>query len=73
MQKLSTVAPDLTVVKSQFSRRWSADKDCEKRNYSLDECWAMIAKQEVITPSNIVNDSQVTKVYSSMPEAVAKK
>jgi hypothetical protein len=72
-QRFSSVAPDLTTVKSQFTRKWSTNKDCEKRNYNLDQCWAMVAKQEVITPSGLVGDSQLTKVYSSMSETVAKK
>jgi len=72
MQKLSTVASDMTAVKSQFGQKWATNKDCEKRNFDQDQCWAMIAKQEVITPSNIVSDSQLTKVYSTMTEAAAK-
>lgn len=66
MQKLSTVAADLTAVKTQFGRRWTNNVDCNRRHLDQDQCWAMVAKQEVITPSNIVNDSQLTKVYSTL-------
>ena len=66
MQKLASVAPDMAPVKSQFNRNWAANHDCKKRNFDREQCWTMVAKQEVITPSNIVSDSQLTKVYSSM-------
>jgi hypothetical protein len=66
MQKLSSVAPDLTTVKSQFGRRWNENVDCSRRHLDQEQCWTMVAKQEVITPANIVGDSQLTKVYSSL-------
>ena len=66
LQKLSTVSADLTTVKLQFSRHWAANADCNRRHLDQEQCWAMVAKQEVITPSNIVGDSQLTKVYSSL-------
>ncbi len=66
LQKISTVAPDLTTVKMQFSRHWSANVDCNRRHLDQEQCWAMVVKQEVITPSNIAGDSQLTKVYSSL-------
>lgn len=66
MQKLSTVALDLTTVKTQFGRRWNEHTDCTRRHLDQEQCWVMVAKQEVITPANIVGDSQLTKVYSSL-------
>lgn len=72
VQKLASVAGDLTTVKSQFSRSWSSNVDCTKRNFSQDQCWAMMAKQEVITPSSIVGDTHVTKIYSTIGQQTAK-
>lgn len=66
MQKLSTVSPDLGTVKLQFSRHWTDNADCSRRHLDQEQCWAMVAKQEVITPSNIVGDSQLTMVYSNL-------
>ncbi|MEQ1864797.1 MAG: YiiX/YebB-like N1pC/P60 family cysteine hydrolase [Micropepsaceae bacterium] len=65
-QKLSSVASDLSGVKSQFGRRWNENADCNRRHLDQEQCWVMVAKQEVITPANIVGDSQLTKVYSSL-------
>lgn len=65
-QKLSSVAPDLSAVKSQFGRRWNENADCSRRHLDQEQCWMLVAKQEVITPANIVGDSQLTKVYSSL-------
>ena len=72
MQKISAIAKDMTTVRSVFARAWADDKDCSKRNFDSEQCWAMVAKQEVITPSSIVNDSQLAKVYSSMTQVAAK-
>ena len=72
MQKLTSVASDLAMVKSQFNRNWSSHKDCEKRHLDNEQCWVLVTKQDVITPANIVKDSQLTKVYSSMEVVAAK-
>ncbi|MCE9524387.1 MAG: hypothetical protein K8S25_18350 [Alphaproteobacteria bacterium] len=72
LQKLSSVASDLAMVKSQFNRKWSSHKDCEKRHLDNEQCWVLVTKQDVITPANIVKDSQLTKVYSSMEVVAAK-
>jgi Permuted papain-like amidase enzyme, YaeF/YiiX, C92 family len=66
LQKLSSVSPDLTAVKLQFGRHWTDNADCRRRHLDEEQCWALVAKQEVITPSNIVSDSQLTQVYSSL-------
>jgi Permuted papain-like amidase enzyme, YaeF/YiiX, C92 family len=66
LQKLSTVAADLGAVKQQFSRHWNDNADCSRRHLDHEQCWALVAKQEVITPSNIVRDSQLTQVYSTL-------
>lgn len=66
LQKFSKVSPDLTTVRLQFSRHWSNNVDCSRRHLDQEQCWAMVAKQEVITPANIAGDSQLTRVYSSL-------
>lgn len=66
MQKIASVASDLTTVKSQFGRNWSSVPECKKRNLDREQCWTMVAKQEVITPASIVADNQLTQVYSTM-------
>jgi hypothetical protein len=72
MQKISAIAKDLTSIRSAFGRNWGDDKDCVKRNFDSEQCWAMVEKQEIITPASIVGDSQMTKVYSSMTQVAAK-
>ena len=44
-------------------RAWSTNEDCRKRNLTQDQCWAAQAKQEVVTPSSIVNDNRMTKIF----------
>lgn len=65
VQKLATVAEDLNMVKSQFMRSWSGNADCQKHKFSQSQCWDMVAKQEVITPSSIVSDTKVAKVFET--------
>jgi hypothetical protein len=65
-QRLSSIVKDLGPVRSQFRRMWSAEPDCSKRNLDPETCWTLVAKQEVITPSAIVADSQLTKIYSNL-------
>jgi hypothetical protein len=62
-QKMNRVADDLGMVRSYFMREWSTDEDCHRRNLSQDQCWAALTKQEVVTPSSIVNDNRMTKVF----------
>jgi hypothetical protein len=65
-QKIATIAKDPEQLKSQFGRSWSGQPDCAKRNLDREQCWTLVAKQEVITPAAIVGDSQFTKIYSSL-------
>jgi hypothetical protein len=65
-QKIGSIAKDPAQLKSQFGHSWSGQPDCAKRNFDREQCWALVAKQEVITPAAIVGDSQFTKVYSSL-------
>jgi hypothetical protein len=62
-QRMTRIADDLTAVRSSFMREWSTNEDCRKRNYTQDQCWAVQAKQEVVTPSSIVNDARMTKIF----------
>jgi hypothetical protein len=63
VQKLGKVTGDLAPVRSQFLRKWTANEDCQKRRFDTDQCWAMMVKQEVVTPSSIVADAHMTKIY----------
>lgn len=63
VQKLGKVSGDLQLVRSQFLRKWTANEDCTKRSFDTDQCWAMMVKQDVVTPSSIVADAQMTKIY----------
>ena len=63
VQKLGKVSGDLQLVRSQFLRKWTANEDCTKRSFDTDQCWAMMVKQDVVTPSSIVADAHMTKIY----------
>ena len=70
LQKVMKVG-DLTIVRSQFTRKWAAHEDCQKRKFDTEQCWAMFIKQEVVTPSSIVAHAQMTKIHEvKAPEAV---
>lgn len=62
-QRIGRVAGDLGVVRSHFVRAWSTNEDCQRRNLAQEQCWDMIAKQDVITPASIVGDRQMTKIF----------
>lgn len=62
-QKMSRVASDLSTVRSRFGREWSSNVDCRKRNMTQEQCWVSMTKQEVVTPSSIVNDNRMTKIF----------
>ncbi len=62
-QRMSRVSGDLAGVRSEFLRAWSTHEECHKRNLTSDQCWTMVSKQEVVTPSSIVNDARMTKVF----------
>jgi len=62
-QKMSRVADDLGVVRSHFMREWSTNEDCQRRKLTQEQCWQQLTKQEVVTPSSIVNDNRMTKVF----------
>ena len=64
-QRLGTIGKDVTSVKSQFTRNWSTHPDCRRRNLDREQCWALVAKQDVITPASIVEDTKATKIYST--------
>jgi hypothetical protein len=64
-QRISRISGDLSGVRSQFLRTWSTNEDCHKRNLTSDQCWTMVSKQEVVTPSSIVNDVRMTKVFET--------
>lgn len=64
-QRMGTIGKDVTPVKAQFGRNWSSNPDCRRRNLDKEQCWTLVSKQDVITPSAIVNDSKATKIYSS--------
>jgi permuted papain-like amidase YaeF/Yiix C92 family enzyme len=70
-QRLSSVAKDSAALRGQFGRNLSAEPDCVKRNLDPEACWTLVAKQEIITPSAIVSDSQMTQVYSNLPAPAA--
>jgi hypothetical protein len=65
-QKIGKVG-DLTTVRSQFQRKWQANEDCQKRRFDAEQCWAMLIKQEVVTPSSIVADAHMTKIHEVKP------
>ena len=54
---------DLTTVRSQFQRKWEGNEDCRKRKFDSEQCWAMLMKQEIVTPASIVADAHMTKIF----------
>ncbi len=65
LQRLGKISGDLTSVRSQFLRNWEANTDCQKRRLDVEQCWALMEKQEVVTPSSIVADAHMTKIYEA--------
>ena len=63
LQKMNRVAGDLQALKPHFMRAWSSNEDCHKRGFDQDQCWTYLTRQEVVTPSSIVNDGRMTKIY----------
>jgi hypothetical protein len=61
--KMTRVADDLAPVRSSFMREWSTNEDCHRRNLTQEQCWAAVTKQEIVTPSSIVNDNRMTKIF----------
>lgn len=68
LQRISRVASDLSNVQSQLMRNFTSDEDCAKRNFDMEQCWTYVAKQEVITPSSIVTDAHVMKIFEKKPK-----
>jgi hypothetical protein len=62
-RRMGKIAGDLSQLRSQFMRNWANHEDCHKRGYTQDQCWAMLSKQDVITPASIVNDERMTKIF----------
>jgi hypothetical protein len=62
-QRLGKLPGDFAMVRAQFLRAWVSNEDCRKRNLEQDACWALLAKQEVITPASIVSDPRMTKIF----------
>jgi hypothetical protein len=62
LQKIGKVG-DLTTVRSLFQRKWQSNEDCRKRRFDAEQCWAMLIKQEVVTPASIVADAHMTKIF----------
>lgn len=69
LQRMSRVAGDLNAVRTQFMRAWSSNEDCHRRNLNQNACWTYLTRQEVVTPSSIVSDERMTKVYEVAREA----
>lgn len=63
LQRLGKAGGDMTKVRSQFLRKWEANEDCQKRRFDSEQCWAMMIKQEVVTPASIVADAHMTKIF----------
>lgn len=61
--KMGRLPGDLGTVRSQVMRQWSSNEDCQRRNLAASQCWDYLAKQEVVTPSSIVNDTRMTKIF----------
>lgn len=67
MQRISRLAGDMSAVQAHVKQSFASDEDCAKRNFDMDQCWTYVAKQEVITPSSIVSDAHVTKIFERKP------
>lgn len=63
LQRLGKAGGDMTKVRSQFLRKWAANEDCQKRRFDSEQCWAMMIKQEIVTPASIVADAHMTKIF----------
>lgn len=72
--RIGKLKGDLGMVQSQFSRNWTTNDDCRRRNLDLEGCWGLMIKQEVVTPASIVADANMKKIYeikAEKPETIA--
>ncbi len=74
LTRIGKLRADLGLVQSQFSRNWTTNDECRRRNLDLEGCWSVMIKQEVVTPASIVADANMKKVYevkAEKPETLA--
>lgn len=70
--RLSQLAKANPLVSAKFTGRWSENKTCKRRYLDHEQCWNVIARQDVITPDAVTSDPRVARIYSSDPtKAVA--
>jgi hypothetical protein len=68
LTRIGKLKGDLGMVQSQFSRNWTANDECRRRNLDLEGCWGIMIKQEVVTPASIVADANMKKIYEVKAE-----
>lgn len=65
--RLGQLAKANPLVSAKFMGRWSENRTCSRRYLDHEQCWNVIARQDVITPEALITDPKVTRIYSSDP------
>lgn len=64
-ERLGTLARRNPSVMSKFMGRWAQSIPCMRRYLSYEQCWALVAHYEVISPSALVSDARAMLLYAS--------
>ncbi len=64
-QRLASVAKELAPVSSKFMGNWSNNAACKRRYLSWEQCWDVVARQDIITPSSIISDQRVVRIFDT--------
>jgi hypothetical protein len=71
-QKLGRIGDAPAAVMSKFNSKWQEVPACKRRYLDQRQCWDLVSRYNVVTPSAIVADPRVTRIYDSLTPAVAE-
>lgn len=62
---LGSLDVDNAAVRDWFSDVWRGHPDCSARGLGMEECWKLVAQQNVITPASIADDPHLVCLWSN--------
>lgn len=63
-QKIKELNINNSIVKALVKDRWKIHPEC-KNMENIDQCWAVLMEQEIISPGQISKDPKLKMVYST--------